>query len=59
MKAAEDSATLAMSCPVAMNIAVMPLAEWAPLLLTPDMKPPRLETWRARYISSLLECMIS
>jgi hypothetical protein len=35
------------------------LAEWAPLLLTPDMKPPRFETWRARYISSLLECMIS
>src|SRR3954452_344744 len=33
-----------------MNIAVMPLAEWAPLLLTPDMKPPRLETWLARYI---------
>ena len=50
---------MATSCPVAMNIAVMPLAEWAPLLLTPDMKPPRLETWRARYISSELEFMTS
>jgi hypothetical protein len=35
-----------------MNIAVMPLAECAPLLLTPDMKPPRFETCRARNISS-------
>ena len=34
-----------------MKIAVMPLAEWAPLLLTPDMNPPRFETWRARNIS--------
>src|SRR3954453_14414857 len=58
MNAAEDSATLAASCPVAMNIAVMPLAEWAPLLLTPDMKPPRLETWRARYIRRESERMI-
>ena len=46
---------MAASWPVAMNIAVIPLAEWAPLLLTPDMKPPRLETWRARYMTSLLE----
>ena len=46
---------MAASWPVAMNSAVMPLAEWAPLLLTPDMKPPRLLTWRARNISSLLE----
>ena len=38
-----------------MNIAVMPLAECAPLLLTPDMKPPRFDTCRARYISSLSE----
>src|SRR4051794_38261802 len=42
-----------------MNIAVMPLAECAPLLLTPDMNPPRLDTCRARYIRSVLECMIS
>src|SRR3954452_11746541 len=55
MNAAEDSATLAASWPVAMNIAVMPLAECAPLLLTPDMKPPRLDTWRARYMSSEFE----
>src|SRR2546423_15588661 len=41
-----------------MNIAVIPLAECAPLLLTPDMKPPRLETWRARYISRESERMI-
>src|SRR4051795_11392128 len=40
-----------------MNIAVIPFAECAPLLLTPDMKPPRLDTWRARYISSVLEFM--
>src|SRR5437764_16740 len=53
-----DSATFAASCPVAMNIAVMPLAECAPLLLTPDMKPPRLETWRARYISCESERMM-
>src|SRR3954471_22423939 len=58
MNAALDYATLAASCPVAMNIAVMPLAECAPLLLTPDMKPPRLETWRARYMSSESERMI-
>src|SRR3954451_17219395 len=57
MKAALDSATLAASWPVAMNIAVMPLAECAPLLLTPDMKPPRLETCRARYMTSVLERM--
>src|SRR5919112_6112108 len=42
-----------------MNIAVMPLAEWAPLLLTPDMKPPRLETCLARYMTSELERMTS
>src|SRR3954454_2224991 len=41
-----------------MNIAVIPLAEWAPLLLTPDMKPPRLDTCRARYISRESERMI-
>ena len=34
-----------------MNIAVMPFAECAPLLLTPDMNPPRFETCRARYMS--------
>jgi hypothetical protein len=28
MMPADDSATLATSCPVAMNMAVMPLAEW-------------------------------
>src|SRR3954449_4734419 len=58
MHAAEDSATLAASCPVAMNIAVMPFAEWAPLLLTPDMNPPRFDTCRARYISRESERMI-
>src|ERR671925_2024202 len=41
-----------------MNIAVIPFAEWAPLLFTPDMKPPRFDTWRARYIRSVLERMI-
>ena len=41
---AEDSLTLATSCPVAMNMAVMPLAECAPLLLAPDMKAPTLLT---------------
>src|SRR3954469_24923966 len=41
-----------------MNIAVMPFAECAPLLLTPDMKPPRLETWRARYMSRESERMM-
>jgi hypothetical protein len=56
--AALDSATLAASCPVAMKIAVMPLAECAPLLLTPDMKPPRFDTCRARYISRESERMI-
>src|SRR3954454_7581915 len=40
-----------------MNIAVMPLAECAPLLLTPDMNPPRFDTWRARYMRSVLEFM--
>jgi hypothetical protein len=57
MNAAEDSATFAASCPVAMNIAVMPFAEWAPLLLTPDMKPPRFATSRARNSTSLLACI--
>ena len=38
-----------------MKIAVMPLAEWAPLLFTPDMNPPRFDTWRARNITSVLE----
>jgi hypothetical protein len=42
--AAEDSATLATSCPVAMKSAVMPLAECAPLLLAPLMKAPTLAT---------------
>ena len=37
-----------------MNIAVMPLAECAPLLLTPDMKPPRFDTCRARNITSVV-----
>ena len=37
-----------------MNIAVIPLAEWAPLLLTPDMKPPRFDTCRARNITSVV-----
>jgi hypothetical protein len=32
-----------------MNIAVMPFAEWAPLLFTPDMNPPRFDTWRAEH----------
>src|SRR3954465_5767025 len=41
-----------------MNSAVIPLAEWAPLLFTPDMKPPRFDTWRARNISSVSERMI-
>src|SRR3954451_11027517 len=41
-----------------MNIAVIPFAEWAPLLFTPDMKPPRFDTWRARYIRSVFERMI-
>src|SRR5215207_1194591 len=41
-----------------MNIAVMPLAECAPLLLTPDMKPPGLLTWRARKSIALVVCMI-
>src|SRR4051794_12860727 len=41
-----------------MNIAVMPLAECAPLLLTPDMKPPRLATSRARKRMSPLACII-
>ena len=49
---------MATSWPVAMNIAVMPLAEWAPLLLTPDMKPPRFETCRALNIRSVSERMI-
>src|SRR4051795_12780086 len=40
-----------------MKIAVMPLAECAPLLLTPDMKPPRLDTSRARNITSVDEFM--
>src|SRR5919202_4289367 len=57
MNAADDSATFAASWPVAMNIAVIPFAEWAPLLLTPDMKPPRFETWRARYIRAVFERM--
>ena len=39
---AEDSATFATSWPVAMNIAVMPFGEWAPLLLAPEMKAPTL-----------------
>src|SRR4051795_12394046 len=42
-----------------MNIAVIPLAECAQLLLTPDMKPPRFDTCLARYIRSVLERMIS
>ena len=49
---------MAASWPVAMKIAVMPLAECAPLLLTPDMKPPRFDTWRARNISSVSERMM-
>ena len=49
---------MATSWPVAMNIAVMPLAEWAPLLLTPDMKPPRLETCaRAVHQLACSSCM--
>ena len=35
---ADDSETLATSWPVAMNIAVMPFGECAPLLLAPEMK---------------------
>ena len=31
---------------------MIPFAEWAPLLLTPDMNPPRFDTCRARYISA-------
>ena len=42
--AAEDSATLATSCPVAMNIAVMLLADCAPLLLAPERNAPILAT---------------
>ena len=41
---AEDSATFATSWPVAMNIAVMPLGEWQPLLLAPERKAPRKRT---------------
>jgi hypothetical protein len=41
-----------------MNIAVIPFAECAPLLLTPDMNPPRFDTCRARYMSSVFERMI-
>src|SRR3954449_3651994 len=41
-----------------MNIAVMPLAECEPLLFTPDMKPPRLLTWRARKSMALVVCMM-
>ena len=50
---------MATSWPVAMNIAVMPFAECAPLLLTPDMKPPRFDTWRAAKSCSPVECMCS
>ena len=50
---------MAASWPVAMNSAAIPLAEWAPLLLTPDMKPPRFDTWRARNSFSPLVCMCS
>ena len=43
---ADDSETLATSWPVAMNMAVMPLGEWAPLLLAPERKAPTLATLR-------------
>ena len=58
-EAAEHSATLAASWPVAMKRAAIPLAEWAPLLLTPAMKPPRFDTCRARNSFSALVCMCS
>lgn len=37
---AEDSDTFATSCPVAINIAVMPLGECRPVLFTPDKNEP-------------------
>ena len=42
-----------------MNIAVMPFAECAPLLFTPDMKPPRFDTSRARQSMSTSACISS
>ncbi len=39
---ADDSETFATSWPVAMNMAVMPLGEWQPLLLAPERKAPTL-----------------
>ena len=39
----DDSATLATSWPVAMNMAVIPVGEWAPLLLAPERNDPTLE----------------
>jgi hypothetical protein len=37
----------------------MPFAEWAPLLFTPDMNPPRFDTSRARQSRSVSACMSS
>ena len=48
---------MATSWPVAMNSAVMPLAECAPLLFTPDMNPPRFDTCLAAKSCSPVECM--
>ena len=50
---------MATSWPVAMKIAVMPFAECEPLLLTPDMKPPSVDTCRARKSRFVSACICS
>src|SRR5450759_2316426 len=55
--AAEDSATLATSCSVAMNIAVMPFGDWKPFVN--DIQEPPFPNCRSRYIIAAVACVFS